>query len=78
MKTIRLAPGAEIPDDGDCISIDRTADDRFELTATALDGETSTAIIDGQSYPDADAAEAAGIAWANAHGVERLYILRED
>lgn len=80
MKIIRLPEGEEAPHDADCISLWKQPDGRYIINATALamcgDGEDaeSVSMIGSDPYPDIEAAEAAGLAWANEHCAEEVYI----
>ena len=81
MQIERLPFGERADDAADCIHIEE-ADGGFLLTGSGLSfereggGEDSVAIISGQPYPSAEAAENAGLAWAGSLGVERLSISR--
>lgn len=82
MEIIKLPPGQMADEDTDCIKIDRTADGRYSLVTSALvdcdedeaDVENSEAVVGSASYASYEEAEAAGLAWANALCVARLYV----
>ena len=80
MEIIKLRWGEMAPDDADCIKIDEAPGGRFTLVASALmvcgDGEDaeSIALVASEPYTSYDDAEAAGLAWAEAHCVETIYI----
>lgn len=79
MEIIRLQPEAEAPPDSDCIKIIALTTGQFRLVTSALfegdsDGGESVAVIGGSAYATFEAAEAAGITWANEQGVQRLYV----
>ena len=66
MEIINLPRGEMAADDVDCIHIARHDNGGFALTGSAL--------VDCED--DADAAEAAGLAWANGQCVSTLYVSR--
>ena len=80
MEIIKLPPGDMASEESDCIKINETPDGRFSLVASALmecgdaDNLESVALVSSETYPSYEAAEAAGLAWAEAHCVETLYI----
>jgi len=80
MEIIRLPPGVMAPADTDCIKIDATPVGDFTLVASALmacgdgDDDESVALVGSEPYPTFDAAEAAGLAWADAHCVATVYV----
>jgi hypothetical protein len=80
MDIVKLPIGQEAPKDSDCISIERTDDGRYRLEGSALiscgdnDEVESVAMVDGGTYDTVDAAEAAGMAWAELQCVEQLYV----
>ena len=82
MEITMLPPGELAPEDADCIHIERGDDARFKLNCSALrasedSGEAeSVALIGGDSYESYEAAEAAGLAWAEGEGVRSLYVSR--
>lgn len=83
MDVIRLAAQAEAPPESDCIKIVTLLDGQFKLVSSALfDGDSvgdeSVAVIGGDAYPTFEAAEAAGLTWANEQGVQKLYVERSD
>lgn len=77
MEVIKLEPGTSAPVDSDCISIDTLPDGRFNLTGSLLDGDESTAIVGGPVFDTQAAAEAEGRAWAEGHGVAKLFVARD-
>lgn len=81
MEIIRLQPDTEAPSESDCIKITALADGRYGLVSSALfkgdsDGDESVAVIGGDAYASFEAAEAAGVTWADEQGVETLYVER--
>ena len=80
MDIVKLPAGEPAPEDSDCISLQPLADGKVRLEASALAscGDTevdeSIALLDGGAYDSMEKAEAAGLAWANSHGVERVYV----
>ncbi len=80
MEIIKLPHGEMASEDTDCIKINETPEGRFSLVASALmgcgDGENmeSVALVASDPYPSYDAAEAAGLAWAEAHCVATIYV----
>lgn len=80
MEIIKLPAGQMGPDECDCIRIIRRAEGGYELNCNALqncgDGEEveSVSLIGGDDYPTYDLAEAAGLAWANDHCSEQVYL----
>ena len=78
MDVIRLPLGEQAPVDTDCVRIEEQPDSTYRLTASALcsdaDEGESVSIVGAPSYPSVAEAEAAGIAWANDVGVERLFV----
>ncbi len=74
MKIEKLATGETAPPDSDCILIEEGRDGKFRLNAAALDRDESVAVVGGGPYASYDEAEAAGLAWADGHGVETLYV----
>ena len=80
MEIIKLAPGEMAPDDTDCIKINQTPTGMFSLVASALmrcgdsDNLESVALVSSDPYPSYDAAEAAGLAWAETHCVATIYV----
>ena len=81
MRIERLPEGERASEDTDCIHVE-AHDGRFYLTGSALargghpDQPESVAIVSGEPYPSAQAAEDAGVTWASGHGVEHLFISR--
>jgi hypothetical protein len=80
MEIIKLPPGEMASEDTDCIKINETPDGKFSLVASALmdcgDGDSpeSVALVSSDPYASYDDAEAAGLAWAEAHCVATIYI----
>ena len=80
MDIVRLPEGEQAPKDSDCISLAQLPDGKVQLEASALvncgDSEVdeSIALVGGTSYASMEDAEAAGVAWADSHGVEELYV----
>lgn len=83
MEIINLPRGEMAADDVDCIHIARHDEGGFALTGSALvdcddgtDAAESICLVSGQPYETEDAAEAAGLAWANGQCVSTLYVSR--
>lgn len=81
MDIIRLASGFEAPPESDCIKIISLPDGQFRFVSSALfegdsDGDESVAVIGGDTYATAEAAEAAGLTWADEQGVQTVYVER--
>lgn len=80
MEIIRLAPGVSADDDTDCIKINETGDGMFSLVASALmlcgdgDNPESIAMVGSDPYPSYEAAEAAGLAWAQEQCVQTVFV----
>jgi prepilin-type processing-associated H-X9-DG protein len=80
MDIVKLPRGEDAPKDSDCIRIEQTADGRHRLEGSALmncgdsNEAESVSMVDGGTYPTFEAAEAAGMAWADGHCVTRLYV----
>lgn len=80
MDIIKLPVGDMAPADTDCIKINATPAGDYTLVASALmmcgDGEDaeSVALVGSDPYPSYDEAEAAGLAWAESHCVQTVYI----
>lgn len=80
MDIVKLPVGEQAPQDSDCISLAHLPDGKVRLEASALidrgDSEVdeSIALVDGGAYDTIEEAEAAGLAWADSHGVERLFV----
>ncbi|WP_404337950.1 hypothetical protein AB2M62_03830 [Sphingomonas sp. MMS12-HWE2-04] len=80
MEIIRLPPNVMASEDTDCIKINEMPDGKFSLVASALmgcgDGENleSVALVGSEPYPTYEAAEAAGLAWAETHCVSVIHI----
>lgn len=80
MEIIKLPHGEMASEDTDCIKINETPDGKFSLVASALmdcgDGDSpeSVALVSSDPYASYDDAEAAGLAWAEAHCVATIYI----
>ena len=80
MEIIKLPSGEMAPPETDCIKLNEAPDGGFTLVASALqacgdgEGEESVALVRSEVYPTYEAAEAAGLAWAEAHCVEALYV----
>lgn len=80
MDIVKLPVGEQAPKDSDCISLQEQPDGKVRLEASALincgdsDVDESIALVDGGAYATMEQAEAAGMAWADSHGVERLFV----
>jgi hypothetical protein len=79
LKVIRLELGQRPSDDTDCVKIEETGDGRFALTGTVLcqqgdaDAE-SVSLVGTATFDKMAEAEDAGLVWANAQGVQILYV----
>ncbi len=84
MEIIKLPVGENASDESDCVRIQMLPNGAFSLTGSVLfrcgDAEVaeSVSLIGGEPYETYDAAEAAGLAWANEHCAEVIYICRSD
>lgn len=84
MDIVKLPVGEPAPSDGDCIRIQEVPGGRFTLAGSVLarcgDVETSESVslLGGDKYASYDDAEAAGLAWANEHCAELLYVCQSD
>lgn len=80
MEIVKLPRGEQAPKDSDCINLLTLPDGKVQLEASALrnlgeaDLAESVALLDGSAYDTAEEAEAAGLAWAESQGVDRLYV----
>jgi hypothetical protein len=80
MEIIKLPPGELASDDTDCIKINALPDGGFSLVASALmacgDGDEleSVALVGSEPYASYEDAEAAGLAWAEAHCVATIHV----
>ncbi len=79
MEIIRLELGRRPSDDTDCVKVEETSDGRFELTGTVMcqqggDDAESVSLVGTATFEKMSEAEEAGLVWANAQGVEVLYI----
>lgn len=86
MDIIKLPAGELAPDESDCVRIIRKHEGGFELNCNALqncrsesdDEVESVSLIGGDAYQTYELAEAAGLAWANDHCSERVYVCSLD
>jgi hypothetical protein len=82
MDITKLPAGEPAPSDSDCIRIQELDDGRYRLNGSVLfrcgdtDAAESVSLVGGESYATYDDAEAAGLAWANEHCAEKLYVSR--
>ena len=82
MDIIKLPAGEIASDESDCIRLQELPGGAFSLNGSVLfrcgDAEVaeSVSLIGGDPYPNYDAAEAAGLAWAAEHCAETLYVCR--
>jgi hypothetical protein len=79
VHVIQLALGQRPDDDTDCIKVEELTDGRFGLTGTVLcqlSGEdaNSVSLVETDYFDQMSEAEEAGIVWANAQGVQTLYV----
>jgi len=78
LEIIRLELGQR-PDDTDCVKVEETSDGRFALTGTVMcqqSGEDaeSVSLVGTATFEQMSEAEEAGLVWANAQGVQVLYV----
>lgn len=84
MDIVKLPVGVPATVEDDCIRIQELADGGFLLTGTLLAScddagdEESVGLVQSEPYPSYEAAEAAGLAWADECGVARLHVSRSD
>lgn len=84
MEIIKLPAGELASDETDCVRVIRRAEGDFELNCNALwadgndDEVESVSLIGGDTYRTYDEAEAAGLAWANDHRSELVYVCTLD
>ncbi|UYY58295.1 hypothetical protein [Sphingomonas sp. S2-65] len=84
MEIIKLPVGHTAAEDTDCIRIQELPGGKFELNGSVLascgdaDAFESVSMVGSDPYASSDDAESAGLAWANEHCVERLYVARSD
>jgi hypothetical protein len=79
LEVIRLEVGQRPSDDTDCVKVEETSDGRFALTGTALcqlggDDAESVTLVGTTTFEKMSKAEEAGLVWANAQGVQVLYV----
>jgi hypothetical protein len=84
MDIVKLPLGEPAPADGDCIRIQEVAGGKFMLGGSVLfrcgdvDATESVSLVGGDTYASYDDAESAGLAWANEHCAETLYVCQSD
>ena len=82
MEIVKLPPGTRAGAETDCISIQELSGGRFSLNGSVLVGcpegdvAESQALIGGDPYDSYEAAEAAGLAWADELCAETVYVSR--
>ena len=79
MEIIRLELGQRPSDDTDCVKVEETSDGRFALSGTVLcqqggDDAESVSLVGTATFAQMSEAEEAGLVWANAQGVQVLYV----
>ncbi len=79
MEIIRLELGQRPADDTDCVKVEETSDGRFGLTGTVMcqqggDDFESVSLVGTATFEQMSEAEEAGLVWANAQGVQVLYV----
>ena len=78
MEIVRLPLGEQASVDADCIRIEEQPGATYMLTASALcastDDAESVSIVGGPAFGNIEQAEAAGFAWAEDVGVERVFV----
>jgi hypothetical protein len=84
MEIVNLPVGQSAPPEADCVRVQELENGRFSLNASVLvscgdvDPAESMSLIGGEPYDSYDDAESAGLAWANEHCPEKLYVSRSD
>jgi hypothetical protein len=84
MEIVKLPVGVPARVEDDCIRIQQLPDGQYLLTGTLLapsdeEGSAdSVGLVESEPYPSYEAAEAAGLAWANECGVEVLHVSSSD
>jgi len=84
MEITHLPVGEVAEPEQDCIRIQQMRDGTFMLSGSVLldcgDAETaeSVGLIESEPYGSYEAAEAAGLAWANDHCVRLLHVCRSE
>ena len=84
MEIIKLPLGEPAPSDSDCIRIQERSGGRFALAGSVLfqcgdvDAAESVSLIGGDDYASYDDAESAGLAWANNHCADTVYVCQSD
>lgn len=82
METVTLPAGEAASAEADCIRIQETQSGLFTLAGTVLavcgdpEAEEVLSLVASDPYESYEAAEAAGLAWANDQCVQLLYISR--
>ena len=75
MEIIRLAEGQSAPPNEDCVNVDALGSDQFGLWANALCGEEMVSLIGStRTFETREQAEDEGLAWADAQGVQTVYL----
>ena len=79
MEIIRLELGQRPSDDTDCVKVEETSDGRFALTGTVMcqqggDASESVSLVGTATFEQMSEAEEAGLVWADAQGVQVLYV----
>ncbi len=78
MEIINLELGQRPSDDSDCVKIEQTSDGRFALTGTVMcqqgDDTESVSLVGTATFEKMSEAEEAGVVWANAQGVQVLFV----
>lgn len=84
MDVIRLARGERAGIDTDCIKINEAVGGQFTLVGSALamcegdDVPVSVALVASNLYPNYEAAESAGLAWAAEQCVTTIHVETGD
>ncbi|WP_448502008.1 hypothetical protein [Sphingomonas sp.] len=74
MEIVRLQPGGRAPDGEDHVHINSLPNARHGWTGVAALGTSAVFGIGKNEFSSRDAAETEAIAWADGHGVTRLYV----
>lgn len=79
MEIIKLELGERPSDNTDCIKVEETSDRRFALTGAVLcqqgeDDAEPVSLVETDTFEKMAEAEEAGVVWANAQGVQTLYV----
>ena len=75
MEIKQLADEEQAPVNVDCVNVDAVEGGKFSLWANALCGDEVVSLISNNTlYDTRQEAEEQGLAWADAQGVETVYL----